>query len=75
MKFQVGDIVVGNEKADKAYILTKTGCVLEVVTTNERWFRGRVISNAPGKMAKIGKVFLLGYENFDLKESMIQENE
>lgn len=74
-KFQAGDIVVGNERANTSYLITKTGCVIEVLDVLEHWFSGRLILNSPGKAAAIGRTFALEYENFDLKESMIQENE
>lgn len=69
MKFQVGDIVVGNELASEYYSITKRGVVLEVTEVNERNFRGK-LRNPQGRGD-----YRLDYDAFDLKESMIQENE
>lgn len=74
-KLNEGDIVVGNEKASW-YGITKPGCVVEVVESFERRFRGKLLEPAVGQgVACVGDTFTLRYEAFDLKESAIQENE
>ena len=75
-KFQVGDIVVGNEKA-KWYGITRAGCVVRVTVVGDKChFRGVLLKPSPDRgRGSVGVEFSLQYERFDLKESVIQENE
>lgn len=70
MKFQVGDIVVGNELANEYYAITKSGVQLEVMEIHNESFRGRPIHHTTGSGFN-----WLDYDHFDLKDSYIQENE
>lgn len=74
-KFQVGDIVVGNEKADGYYLITKTGCIMKVLKVYGDEFRGELLSLSPGGRGTIGGRFTVDNVYFDLNESLIQENE
>lgn len=47
-KFKVGDIVVGNEKANDAYGITRKGSILKVTKVySDGAFEGKLISNPP----------------------------
>lgn len=75
--FKVGDIVEGNSSAN-IYGITKEGCVLEVTAIlSETAFHGRLVDNSPKACDKgrIGVIYTLRSVHFNLKESVIQENE
>lgn len=64
-KFKVGDIVVGNDKADYVYDITRKGVKLKVVRLNERSFVGQIV-NEDGSLEHAE--YLVWYECFDKVE-------
>ena len=58
-KFKVGDVVIGNEKADYRYWITTTGWRGVVTSVLDYGFKACSISNP-------NETFTLGYEYFDL---------
>lgn len=59
MRFRVGDVIVGNEKAN-VYNITKQGAVCKVL---------EVISEGTLKVLCDGRIFKVGAGRFDIVES------
>ena len=64
-KFQVGDVIVGNDLADSQYAITDTGWIGQVVSADKLYFNARTFYEG----IQMGEVFpCLDYNCFDLLE-------